>query len=195
MKKFPEIQISGWFFVFLAVILLTVPLPWILAAVLAALFHEFCHIAVILILGGKIHGFMLYPGGAVLEVSDLNPGRELLSAAAGPAGSFLLMIFVSSFPRLCVCGLIQGLYNLLPIYPLDGGRILSCGLRIFMCEAETEKISRVVEKVTVSALIVFSVLGCFCYSWGYQAAILIFLGIFKGFYGKIPCKAGSLRVQ
>lgn len=56
----------------------------------------------------------------------MSPGRELLCVLAGPAVSFSLLALARFFPRIAICGLVQGIYNLLPIYPLDGGKALRC---------------------------------------------------------------------
>lgn len=110
-----------WFWAFLLLIL---PLKWLAAAFLAAFFHELCHGAAACLLGGRVLGLEIGPFGAKMEIFGLGRRKEALCALAGPAGSFLLLLFAPLFPLLAVCGLIQGLYNLLPIYPLDGGRVV-----------------------------------------------------------------------
>lgn len=119
-------------------LLLVLPLNWLSAAFFAALFHEACHIAVIRILNGKILGVEIGAGGAKISVDRMETHRELLCALAGPVGSFLLIGMYQLFPRLALCASIQGMFNLLPVYPLDGGRVLLCALRIlFPKYAET----------------------------------------------------------
>ena len=123
LDKKLEIQISPWFFLFLAMMLMFLPLNWVIAALLAALIHETFHIFAVLFLGGIITGVHVGVGGAVLMTEPLSGIRESICAFAGPFGSFLLVLLSRYFPRLAICGLIHGLYNLLPIFPLDGGRI------------------------------------------------------------------------
>ena len=125
-----RIWVSGWGCVALALTLLVLPLPWVAAAVLAAAVHELCHYLAIAALGGQVGRIAVGSGGAAMELGCLSPVRELLAAAAGPVGSLSLMLMGRFFPRLALCGLVQGLFNLLPIYPLDGGRILRRALEL-----------------------------------------------------------------
>lgn len=107
-----------------AMLLLVLPLPWLLAAATAAAFHELCHLGAVRVLGGQVRSLTVGPGGAVMEARLDGPWRATLAAMAGPAGSLLLLSLLRPAPRLALCGLIQGLFNLLPLYPLDGGRML-----------------------------------------------------------------------
>lgn len=115
---------------FWALLLLTVPIDWLTAASLAALFHELCHIGMILALGGRITHMTLSPSHAEIHTGPLEDGQELLCALAGPVGSFSLVILSRWLPKTAFCGVIQGMFNLLPIYPLDGGRALRCCLTL-----------------------------------------------------------------
>lgn len=105
-----------------ALLLLTLPLHWVAACFLAALFHELGHYLAVLLLGGKISCLEFSFCGARMYASALPPERELLCLLAGPAASLSMLLFVRIFPQLSLCGLIQGVYNLLPIGNLDGGK-------------------------------------------------------------------------
>jgi Zn-dependent protease len=64
----------------------------------------------------------------MMETTPLTPIQEAFCALAGPMGSFLVLLMSEVLPEAALCGLFQGAYNLLPIYPLDGGRISLCVL-------------------------------------------------------------------
>lgn len=118
------VQTDGGFLILLALMLLLLPLQWVLAAVLAGCFHEGCHYLAIRLLGGRVYGLRLGSGGAKMEVEYLPPAKELIAALAGPIGSALLVVLVKWMPRLAICGFAHCVFNLLPLFPLDGGRAL-----------------------------------------------------------------------
>ena len=188
-----RVQVSGWGCVLLALALLVLPISWLLAAVTAALFHELCHGAAAVALGGSLGDIRLGERGATMEVGGLSNGRELLAAAAGPVGSLGLLLLGRCFPRLALCGLFQGLYNLLPIYPLDGGRMLCSALKEWL-PAKAEKITLVAGKGTGCLLLAGALAALLCR----QPGIALLLGataIRSGALGKIPCKRRGKAVQ
>ena len=119
-----KLRVDGRLCILLALMILLLPLPWVVAAILAAGFHELCHAIAICLLDGEIYALRLEAGGIKMETSPLPPGREILAAMAGPVGSGMLVIFAPQIPRIAVCGAVHCLFNLLPLYPMDGGRIL-----------------------------------------------------------------------
>ena len=106
--------------------ILLIPAPWILGAAAAACVHEVFHIGAVYCRGGKVHSIAIGPFGAKIHADGIEGFREALCALAGPAGSFLCVSLIRIFPVFSLCALVQGLFNLLPIYPMDGGRVLSC---------------------------------------------------------------------
>lgn len=120
----PRIKISLWFPVLLCLL-------WRFGAghiffpfFLAATFHELGHILCLRYTGATIHTLSLGLHGAVMETAPLSYGQEILCALAGPAFGLLLLPLSRVYPWLAFWGLCQSLYNLLPLYPLDGGRVL-----------------------------------------------------------------------
>ena len=126
MDVLKRIRIHEDFYFFPAVLLLLLPLRWIVAAFLAALFHELGHYGAVRLLGGSVVSGEISCHGAKMTAAPMSPKAELRSVLAGPAASVLLLLLRHLFPRIAICGLIQGVFNLLPIYPLDGGKALRC---------------------------------------------------------------------
>lgn len=161
-----------------ALALLVLPLPWLLAAAAAAAFHELCHLEAVLALGGQVSRLYIGPGGAVMEGRLEGRWRETLAAAAGPVGSLLLLILVRVAPRLALCGLVQGLFNLMPLYPLDGGRIL----RLWLSGRAGQMTEWIAGALICLLLVQFHAL---------LGVILAIRLIFRN----IPCKTDGIRVQ
>lgn len=126
-----SIKVDAKAWIFLAFLILTVPFGWITAGLLAAIVHEMCHILVIIALKVPIYSVSVGIFGAKIHTAPLSDTQEFVCAAAGPLGSFLCGLLIHRWPMIALCGLVQGFFNLLPIYPLDGGRMLRCLFRGF----------------------------------------------------------------
>lgn len=177
-----------------ALLILTLPLDWILSALAAAIFHELCHVLVIYLLGGSIRGIRIGVSGAVIDAAIWGKGRELLCAIAGPSGSLLLASLCHIFPKAALCAFLQGLFNLLPIYPLDGGRILQCSLEM-LCPSGANIIIQLVEKFTYLTLFVTALAASVKLSLGILPVFWAGILILKTSARKRPCKQGQIRVQ
>ncbi|KAF0094132.1 MAG: peptidase M50 [Puniceicoccaceae bacterium 5H] len=114
--------------------------------------HEFGHILAARRYGVATRRILLLPIGGVAEMDQLprQPGREFIVTAAGPAVNFAIALLVylllqamGAWPGLnglerafvpfdgigfllfmLIYNLTMGIFNLVPVYPMDGGRIL-----------------------------------------------------------------------
>jgi Zn-dependent protease len=194
-KRFPvEFSLSTGSCILSALLLLILPFKLVLAAFFAAAIHELFHLLALVACRIPILQINITTGGAIIQTPPIAPLQELLCTIAGPAGSLLCLLFSRSFPLLALCGLIQGLYNLIPLYPLDGGRILKCAAQI--CFPRCWQILLIgAELCSISAVILTCV---FLFS---RTVDVFFL--FLGSYflikilvvRKIPCKDSELWVQ
>lgn len=130
-----RIHSTGGFWLVLGTLLWAAPFPLVLAWGLACLVHEGGHGMMLRALGGRVEGLTLTGLGAVLRPRRarlFSYGEECLLALAGPGASVLLAVLVGSWPGfgglMGKISLALGLFNLLPAWPLDGGRVVRAAL-------------------------------------------------------------------
>lgn len=170
-----------------ALAILILPVQWVFAMGIAAAMHEGFHIIATWLTGSKIKSIRIGAGGAVIDTGPMDRGHAILCTAAGPLGSLLLFTFFAKIPRIALCAGIQGIYNLLPLFPLDGGRLLRL--------LAGSKITRIVEYAVIATLIGGSIYISVKFLLGIMPVLLAAgIGI-KGLGRKIPCKHGRYRVQ
>ena len=101
--------------------------------VLACVVHELGHLLVGAALGGRPRWLSLSAVGLELNMeypAGLSYGRELAVALAGPAVNLVTGGICAQFGNYLLAGVSfgLGLFNLIPVLPLDGGRALWCVL-------------------------------------------------------------------
>ncbi len=188
-------SISGGFCIFLAAALLLLPLKWVIAAAFAAFFHELCHYLAIYLCTREHTQLHLFSFGARLPLPPMSLGKELLCALAGPLGGLTLLLFAPWTPRTAICAAFQSAYNLLPVYPLDGGRAASCLLSICFPPPLAQKAGALMEKICLTALCALSVYAFVALRLGVMPLILAGILIIRVKFAKMPCKVPQLRVQ
>lgn len=169
------IHLDGSFFFFTALLLLMLPLPWILALSLAGAVHECFHAAAIAAFQGEIYSLRLHAGGIQMETNAFTPGKELICALAGPLGSALLLLFVHWLPRTAVCGAIHCAFNLLPLFPMDGGRALRSLVLLALPGSRGEKCFQWAQRLFCFCLFALCIVGCFRWGGVFFPAMVIVL--------------------
>lgn len=156
--------------------LLLPPLVWgaILALGLFAsvALHEFSHSILAIRFGGQVRAVTLMLLGGVSEITQMprRPGQEGLMALAGPVtslvlGGLLLLIrrAASAAPAdvqmgvfyLGYMNLVLGAFNLVPAFPMDGGRILRALLASRLGSAGATRVAARVGRFTALAMGLF----------------------------------------
>ena len=183
-----HISISGPVLILLALMLLVLPLKWLIAAALAAGIHEFFHYLALKLCRCRIQNLRIHTGGAVMELDSMTRGKELLCALAGPMGGLLLLLFAKWLPRTAICALIQSAYNLLPLFPLDGGRVLRCGAQILFSPKTASRVCTTVEIAVRLGLCCFGILATFLWNLGMVPLVMAIVTLLRTFSEKSLAK-------
>jgi stage IV sporulation protein FB len=127
--------------------------------------HELAHSLTAIRFGGKVREITLLPIGGISQMEEMptKPKQELIMSLAGPMTNFViagLLILAASLFKipfglsaealskvlgsvtwpglvsyLAISNIVLGVFNLLPAYPMDGGRVLRSLLALRMSHA------------------------------------------------------------
>lgn len=154
---------------FLAILIAALPLPWIFASICAAIVHEAGHYIAILLLTGERTQLFIQLFHSRLRMPDSSCKNELICAMSGPAAGIMLLLLQPVFPKLAFCALVQSAFNLLPIYPLDGGRTLQCLLAMICKPDRAAQIYAIIANLCRFLVVIGAFYATVRYDWGYYA--------------------------
>lgn len=157
----------------------------LISFLLAAALHEGAHVAALCLMGAGVKKLRLTAVGAELVLDGREKqsyGREFWAAAAGPACSLSIgLLFSKLLPGWALfagANLILGLFNLLPLDPLDGGQMVRTGLSVLLSPQAGERAAEHLSWITCGALLAAGV--CLWLRTGYNITLLA-AGVW-GFY-------------
>ncbi|MBZ5590767.1 MAG: site-2 protease family protein [Acidobacteriia bacterium] len=134
---------------------------YIVALFASVLLHEIGHVLVARWYGIRTREIVMYPIGGVSRLESQPKARqELLISTAGPLVNLLIAITLLAternflpiealriptdanlIERIALGNLLLGLFNLLPAFPMDGGRILRSVIALWKPEDEATQIA------------------------------------------------------
>lgn len=191
-----SIKLDLKIFLFLFLFLLTSQLEMYLLLMLFAIIHELGHLAAGLILKFKPEEIKLTPVGLQIQfkVSDeeykLNNVKsytikKAIIALAGPLTNFIIatiMIAIAQiniglqytyiFSLIVYSNLLIAMFNLIPIYPMDGGRVVKEILSIIFGKKKAYKITYMISK---TVLILLTAAASIAILYIHNIAILIII--------------------
>lgn len=160
---------------------------------ITVIIHEMGHALTGKILGYKLNVIRLMPYGASLSGNNapFKPKDEILIALSGPMVNLIVILVISSlwwfipssysFTEMFFTTNFSTLtFNFLPIFPLDGGRVLLGLLNSKLPRKKAFKITKIIGFVFTSGLFLIFFLSFFTtlnYTMGINA-ILLLIGLF-----------------
>lgn len=183
-----RLTLNRWFLLLVALFGASGMLKEVFAAFFSVLLHEASHAYVATKLGYRVREIELMPFGGVARIERLEgsgPKDAALIAAAGPLCSFFIAgaCFAAGPPRpdtfmdlIVQVNLMLGLFNLLPAYPLDGGRILHA---LFQCVMRHKRATKYV--VYLSYALCAAMAGKILFDVWTQQVVNFSLGVIAGF--------------
>ena len=187
-----RIKIRTEFYIILSSACFLLDYRWVLGWIIAAAVHELFHCLALILCRQEICSIEIGMWGAEIMTDAMSARKEVICALAGPVGGLLCLLCSKIFPRLAVCAFVQSAFNLLPVYPLDGGRALRCFLEL-IAPKRYSALARIIEGIISAGMMIAAAYFTFFLRLGYLPVTIAAAIVFRN--GKIPCKLPTKQVQ
>ena len=170
-----SIKIDLKIILFIFLFCITSQIQMYLILLFFAFIHEMGHLVIGIVLGFKAKEIKIRPIGVELKFKEkyeenakpILKGstiqiRKILIATSGPITNFIIIIISEIFFKefknieyIIYSNFLIAIFNMLPIYPLDGGRILKEILHIFLGGKKGKIYTYKISKIIVIVLTIF----------------------------------------
>lgn len=167
-----SIKLNLYVFLFIILFIITNQIEIYALIMIFALIHELAHLICGLVLGFKASTLKIKPLGFAIEfnikIEDYNKKilksnilsvKKIIIALAGPLVNIIIAIFgiVNKIDvNIIYSNLLLAIFNFLPIYPLDGGRILKNIFKILYGNKRANTYINTISNVVVISLTMLS---------------------------------------
>lgn len=208
-----KIKVNLKIFIFIIIFLITGQLKIYGILMLFAFLHEMGHLLAGVALKFNPESIKIMPLGLVVSfnVSAHNHNEKILKsnsfkikkiviALAGPITNiviFILLIYWSfglSIETRIICiysNILIAIFNLLPIYPLDGGRVVKGLLSIYLNKLDSIKWSNIISNVTLYIITFISSIAIYYY----KNIAILFIVIYLWTITIIQNKKDEIKIQ
>ena len=188
-----KIKVNLYIFLFLVFFVITNQIEIYSLVMIFALIHEMSHLVCGITLGFEPETLKINPFGFSIEfknnILDYNKKilksnvivvKEIIIALAGPFVNLIIVVFGILFKlnnNIVYSNLLILIFNLIPIYPLDGGRILKGLLKVFLGNRKANEYINIITNTFVIILTMISSVLILIYQ---NIAILVILIVLWG---------------
>ena len=208
-----KVKVNLKIFIFIIIFLITGQLKIYGILMLFAFLHEMGHLLAGVALKFNPESIKIMPLGLVVSfnVSAHNHNEKILKsnsfkikkiviALAGPITNIVIFILLISFNLglnmgnrlICIySNILIAIFNLLPIYPLDGGRVVKGLLSIYLNKLDSIKWSNIISNVTLYIITFISSIAIYYY----KNIAILFIVIYLWTITIIQNKKDEIKIQ
>lgn len=160
-----RIRINLQIFIFAIIFYLTKQIRIYTILMIFAFIHELGHLFAGILLGLKAKGIDIMPFGVSINFEDYSNkyiAKKIIIAMAGPLVNVIIVIlgiYNNWEEEIIYANILIGLFNLIPLYPLDGGRILKYIIQLTTNSREAEMFAYKLSNILIIILTLVSSVG------------------------------------
>lgn len=160
-----KIKVNLQIFVFAVIFYFTKQIKIYAILMAFAFIHELGHLIAGICFGLKVKKISIMPFGLSINFEDYSNKyilKKIIISAAGPLMNLLIVVMgiCNNWGEdIIYCNILIGMFNLIPIYPLDGGRILKYIIQLSSGSMEAEIVTYKLSNALIIMLTMISSIG------------------------------------